>query len=306
MITATQSFATGAWGPNESFSEPGSGDLYRSLSGTHRGFETPCGSYAHFKLTRYLLRVTRDGRYGDSLERILYNTVLGAKPLQADGRAFYYSDYNLAGRKTYFPDAWPCCSGTLPQVTADYHVLPYFHDHQGLYVNLYLPSTLRWTAPDGAQVAFTQETQYPLESKILLRIRTSRPSTFPIRLRIPEWAGGGAFLRVKGTPAPLQVSKGFATIAQTWKDGDILELDLPLRLNLKPIDDAHSETVALQRGPLVLFALTDEPLTLSRQQLLSASSNGSEWQVRTSSRVTSLRPFFAIQDQPYQTYLRLA
>ena len=111
MITTTQSFATGGWGPNENFSAPGSGDLYKSLSETHRGFETPCGSYAHFKLTRYLLRVTRDGRYGDSMERVFYNTVLGAKPLQKDGRAFYYSDYHSPATKVYFPDAWPCLLG---------------------------------------------------------------------------------------------------------------------------------------------------------------------------------------------------
>jgi hypothetical protein len=115
MITA-QSYATGAWGPNESFIPENSDYLYKSLSDTHRSFETPCGSYAHFKLTRYLLRVTKDGRYGDSMERVLYNTVLGAKRLEPDGRAFYYSDYHFDGAKTYFPDAWPCCSGTLPQV----------------------------------------------------------------------------------------------------------------------------------------------------------------------------------------------
>src|SRR5947209_15300363 len=116
MIANTQSFATGGWGPNESFIAPGSGELYASLTSTHRGFETPCGSYAHFKLTRYLLRVTRDGRYGDSMERVLYNTVLGAKPLQADGSTFYYSDYHFKGRKVYSDRRWACCSGTLPQV----------------------------------------------------------------------------------------------------------------------------------------------------------------------------------------------
>lgn len=44
---------------------------------------------AHLKLTRYLLRVTRDARYGDSMERVMYNTVLGAKPLQDNGESFY-------------------------------------------------------------------------------------------------------------------------------------------------------------------------------------------------------------------------
>src|SRR3546814_13457872 len=62
-----------------------------------------CGSYAHFKLTRYLLRITRDSRYGDSMERVFYNTVLGAMPMLADGSAFYYSDYKLhTGKKIYY------------------------------------------------------------------------------------------------------------------------------------------------------------------------------------------------------------
>ena len=57
MIEAAQSFATGGWGPNESFEPPESHALSKSLTESHRSFETPCGSYAHFKLTRYLLRV---------------------------------------------------------------------------------------------------------------------------------------------------------------------------------------------------------------------------------------------------------
>ena len=125
---------------------------------------------------RYLLRVTRNGRYGDSMERVLYNTVLGAKPLQSDGRAFYYSDYHSPGSKTYFPDAWPCCSGTLPQVAADYRLLAYFHDPTGLYINLYLPSTLRWTSNDGAAMSLTQSGNYPLEDKVTIHIRAPRPS----------------------------------------------------------------------------------------------------------------------------------
>ena len=92
-----QSFATGGWGPDETLRAPGSDDVYASLTNTHHSFETPCGSYAHFKLTRYLLRVTRDARYGDSMERMMYNTVLGAKPLEENGEAFYYSDYNFDG-----------------------------------------------------------------------------------------------------------------------------------------------------------------------------------------------------------------
>ncbi|HEX4170037.1 MAG TPA: beta-L-arabinofuranosidase domain-containing protein [Bryobacteraceae bacterium] len=276
IIDTTQSFATGGWGPNESFVEPNTGALYASLKDTHRGFETPCGSYAHFKLTRYLLRVTRDGRYGDSMERVLYNTVSGAKPLERDGHAFYYSDYNFVGRKTYFPDAWPCCSGTLPQVAADYRILIYFRDPGGLYVNLYLPSTLKWTSADGAQLALTQSGDYPLDSRIHLSLRASRASAFNLRLRIPAWAAQ-ASLQVNGKPATLKAENGFASINRRWKDGDRIELNLPLATRREPIDEQHPETVAVVRGPLVLFPITGEP--------------------------RKLLPFSAIHDEPYSTYV---
>ena len=62
------------------------------------------------------------------MERAMYNTVLGAKPLLANGSTFYYSDCNFHGRKIYKKDHWPCCSGTLPQVATDYRINTYFYD----------------------------------------------------------------------------------------------------------------------------------------------------------------------------------
>jgi DUF1680 family protein len=158
MLTA-QSFATGGWGPDEMLRAPGSDDVYQSLTKTHNSFETPCGSYAHFKITRYLLRVTGDSRYGDSMERVIYNTVLGAKPLRSDGRAFYYADYNFDGKKVYSNHRFPCCSGTLPQVAADYRINTYFHDPRGMYINLYVPSSVRWVH-DGAVITLRQAGDY--------------------------------------------------------------------------------------------------------------------------------------------------
>ncbi|HEY0795713.1 MAG TPA: beta-L-arabinofuranosidase domain-containing protein, partial [Acidisarcina sp.] len=308
MITETQSYATGGWGPNESFVVPNTGALYASLKSTHSSFETPCGSYGHAKLTRYLLRVTRDGRYGDSMERILYNTVLGAKPLQADGTAFYYSDYNSAGKKSYFPDKWPCCSGTLPQIAADYRILTYFHDSDGVYVNLYLPSTLHWTTAEGAQLSLTQSSNYPLEGKITMRVKASRASRFALRLRIPAWStasGETATLRVNGAPAPLVITAGFATLRRQWKDGDRIELELPLPMRLEPVDAQHPDTVALVRGPLVLFAIGEGTPNVTRAQLLAATRNSAsrEFTAQSASGPLRLLPFTAIADEHYSTYL---
>jgi DUF1680 family protein len=306
MITNTQSFATGGWGPNESFSAPGSGELFASLSGTHRGFETPCGSYAHFKLTRYLLRVTRDGRYGDSMERVLYNTVLGAKPLEPDGRAFYYSDYHLPAEKTYFPDAWPCCSGTLPQVAADYRILIYLRDTRGLLVNLYLPSTLRWVHSNGSQISLTQTTEYPFNDTIDLRLRTAKPSKFALRLRVPSWCARPAIRVNSGPERPLtRLEKGFASINRKWHDNDTVQLVLPLAQRLEAIDSAHPNTVALMVGPLVLFAVGEEEPQVTREQLLAAARNAGElsWRVQAKSSDLTLRPFMEIENDHYRTYV---
>lgn len=312
MITATQSFATGGWGPNESFSAPGSGMLYASLTKTHSSFETPCGSYAHFKLTRYLLRVTGDGRYGDSMERVFYNTVLGAKRLQSDGRAFYYSDYNLSGSKVYFPDAWPCCSGTLPQVAADYRILAYFHDPAGVFVNLYLPSTLKWTNADGAQLALTQAGEYPMEGKIAMVLRASHPSEFALRMRIPGWASAssssGPIMRVNGGRVSAPVTSGFATLRRRWKDGDRIELELDLPTRLEPIDAQHPDVVALVRGPLVLFAVAESAPRVNRRQLLAARRVPGQpaWQADTGSGTLRLLPFTAIDQERYTAYLNVS
>jgi DUF1680 family protein len=314
MITA-QSFATGGWGPNESFVAPGSGKMHESLTGTHHSFETPCGSYAHLKITRYLLRVTADGRYGDSMERVLYNTVLGAKTLEPDGHAFYYSDYNFSGSKFYFSDRWPCCSGTLPQVAADYRILIYFRDPAGIYVNLYLPSTLKWTTGDGAQMRLAQSGDYPIGGKVGMTLHASRPSEFALRLRIPAWAaasGSGATIHLNGAPVSTAVTSGFAAIRRRWKDGDRIELELPMPLRLEPIDPEHPDTVALVRGPLVLLTIADQAPKIARQQLLAATRvaggdpSKPAWQVQTSSGMLRLLPFTAITDESYTTYLTVS
>jgi uncharacterized protein len=303
MLTA-QSFATGGWGPDEQLRVPESGDMAASLTNTHRSFETPCGAYAHFKLTRYLLRVTRDSRYGDSMERVMYNTVLGAKPLLADGSAFYYSDCNFRGRKVYHNARWPCCSGTLPQVAADYRINAYFRDSDGLYVNLYLPSTLRWTQ-DGSQVSLTQKSDYPFEGGLSLELTASKATEFSVHLRIPAWAQG-ASIAVNGKRVPGSYLAGkFAELHRVWKNSDRIEVELPMPLRLEAIDARHPQTVALLRGPLVLFAITDAPPVVSVQQLLAAKrTRAQSWQVQTSSGAISMLPFTAIAEQEYSTYLK--
>ena len=302
-MVAAQSFVTGGWGPDELLRATGSSDVYKSLTGTHSGFETPCGSYAHFKLTRYLLRVTRDARYGDSMERVMYNTILGAKPLERDGRTFYYSDYNFKGSKVYSPHAWPCCSGTMPQVAADYRISTYFRDSRGVYVNLYIPSTLRWTQ-GGAQIVLTQTSAYPHDTQVLFEVKASKAAEFAVNLRIPAWAEG-ASVAVNGRRLAVQAG-AFTTLWREWKTGDRIEVELPLKARLEAVDAQHPETVGLLVGPVVLFSITDADPQVTRAQLLAAKKIGAEtWQVETASGPMKMLPFTGIGDEKYSTYLRV-
>ncbi|HEV2575590.1 MAG TPA: beta-L-arabinofuranosidase domain-containing protein [Acidobacteriaceae bacterium] len=305
-----QSYATGGWGPYETLCKPDSDELYASLTNTHASFETPCGSYAQFKLTRYLLRVTRDARYGDSMERVMYNTVLGAKPLQNNGQAFYYSDYNFNAKREYKPAHWPCCSGTLPQVAADYRINIYLRQPRSVYVNLYVPSTLRWTE-SGTALSLTQEGEYPYEDTVAFTLTCSRPTDLTLQFRIPEWAAGAA-IRVNGRIQQTAVEPGrFAAVRREWRTGDRLELELPLKLRLESLDARHPNTVALLRGPLVLMLVKREQEApnpkVTREQLLAAQRvSGREWQVRSADGPLTLLPFTALGELPYTTYLNLA
>jgi len=301
-----QSFATGGWGPDEMLRAPGSDDLFYSLTKTHHSFETPCGSYAHFKLTRYLLRVTHNPRYGDSMERVMYNTVLGATPLLSNGSAFYYSDYNFKGSKFYHQNQWPCCSGTLPQVAADYGINTYFRGSDGIYVNLYIPSTVIYPQ-DGANITLTQTGNYPFGSEVTLEVRTSKQSEFAVYLRIPRWAEG-ASVAVNGKRVRASVNPGtFATIRRHWKSGDRIELELPLQTRLEAINPRHPQTVALLIGPLVLFATGTMPSAVKKEEWLNAKKVGPrKWQATTATGTIDLLPFTAISDESYATYLKLS
>lgn len=309
MLEKTQSFATGGWGPNETFGEPGTGQLGNSLSETHASFETPCGAYGHFKITRYLLRVTKDSRYGDSMERVLYNTILGAWPIQADGTSFYYSDYANTGKKVWYGEKWPCCSGTFPQLAADYHISTYLHSSDGVYVNLYAPSSVRWTDA-GGKYQLLQATRYPFDDKIEIHVAASQPKEFSVYLRIPSWAKPNPVVMVNGARVSEAVEPGtFAAVRRAWKDGDRIQIELPMPLRLEAVDVNHPNLMALVQGPLVLMAIAESQPTFDSRALLQAkrvSDTGGDWETTSidGQRVT-MRPFMLIDKESYSTYVRI-
>lgn len=302
-----QSYATGGWGPNEELIAPDDTEtLLQSLTETHRSFETPCGAYGHFKIARSLLQITKSSHYGDSMERVLYNTILGAKPTLPDGSTFYYSDYSHDAHKFFRGEQWPCCSGTFIQLTADYGVSAYLQDRNQVYVNLYIPSRVEFLFADQS-VSLKQTTNYPLMNSSRLEITSATPQKFSIFLRIPEWAGVKTQIKVNEKVHQGSVKPGnFLELTNTWKQGDCIEIIFDMPMRLEALNRAHPEMVALLKGPMVLFPIDAATINFTQEQLLNAKPrSNSEWVISTSSRDISLKPFMFIKGEKYRLYNKL-
>jgi hypothetical protein len=329
-----QSFATGGWGPGETLLLPEGDELTRSLFTTPASFETPCGSYAHFKITRYLLRITGDAQYGDSMERVLYNTVLGAKNMKPDGSAFYYADFTQTGHKTFAKDRWHCCAGTLPQVTTDYGISSYMQgvaaskmgaaSTNGLTVVLFVPSRVTFKHA-GSDVTLTQQTTYPAQPTTAMTLELAKDASFPVAVRIPAWAGKATRVTINGKKLDGDVMPGqFLRIDRTWRSGDRVEVffDMPLRTEALTTELSHiTSTVplptektippqairlaALLRGPQVFMATGAWPTLIHEKDMIAAAvaTTGDSMSVKSpDGRLVAFKPYVAITDETYRTY----
>lgn len=288
-ITAHHTFITGGYGPAECLfpdregylgdslkdawdSSVGDGNpLYTNFGGDLVGrnnnwgsCEVSCCAWAVFKFCNYLLRFTGEAKYGDWVEKMLYNGTGGQLPITGDGHVMYYASYFVDGAfKTQIDNRlqpsgsahqWQCCTGTFPQDVAEYANLLYYHDADGLYVSQYLPSKCSWTS-GGVPVSLENFSHYPEEPVIRLRISVETDTRFLLRLRVPSWANGQNRVAVNGETQTAQVKPNtWLELDRVWKDGDIITAEFPFSLALEPVDEKNREIAALRYGPIVLAA----------------------------------------------------
>jgi hypothetical protein len=263
-IRGSQAYATGGFGPNESLlrqrAEP-AGQLKTAVGRSH--FETQCGSWAVFKACKYLLRLTGDGRFGDWAEQMVYNGAGASMHNLPGGRVQYYSDYSSRGgikAVTSAGNGWSCCSGTRPQVVADYTDMVFLRAPGELYVNLFLPATVDWPT---AGVRARLETAFPESEVVRLIIERAPATALAVKLRAPGWLAAPATARVNGLAVPIAAdARHWLPVNRVWRAGDVLEVTLPTgsRPRLVRADPAASYPVALVQGPVTLaYAATVNP-----------------------------------------------
>jgi hypothetical protein len=138
-----------------------------------------------------------------------------------------------------------------------------------------------------------------------MQLALSRPERFTVALRIPAWAGRQTKVTVNGNAVDATHTPGtWANLDRSWKDGDRIELSLDMPLRLTPIDERHSQIVALLYGPVALFAIEPGSQSITRQQLLAAQriGNSAAWEVATENGKVRMIPYAAIQNETYRLY----
>jgi hypothetical protein len=251
-------YLTGGIGSGET--SEGFGPNYSLRNNAYCESCSSCGMiFFHWKMNL----AYHDARFVDNYEETMYNALLGS--IDLEGRNFYYTnplDASL-GRSSWH--TCPCCVGNIPRTLLMVPTWTYAKARDGVYVNLYIGSTVTLENAAGTDVEMVQQTDYPWSGKIAITVNPKRPRKFAVRLRIPNRSTSRLYraapevkgivsLAVNGKPVTPVVEKGYAVVTREWKAGDKIELELPMKAQRVTATEEIASTrgkVALRYGPLV-------------------------------------------------------
>jgi uncharacterized protein len=244
-ITSQRAYCTGGTSNDEGWrTEPG-----KLASELGPAAEECCCGYNMLKLTRHVFGWTGEPQAMDYYERTLFNSRLGTQ--DRDGMLMYYLPLQPGMWKTFgtpFDSFW-CCTGTGVEEFAKSNDTIYFHDAQGIYVNLFIASEVNWPEK---KIRLVQDTNFPEETGTTLTMKTKAPVQMPLHIRVPYWTGQGFAVSVNGEKQEVSATPStYVTLDRQWKDGDKIEVSLPMKLHVAPIPD-NASLQAMMYGPLVL------------------------------------------------------
>jgi DUF1680 family protein len=200
-----------------------------------------CATVTFLQLTWQLLRLTGGVQYAEELERTVYNALLGAQDART-GNICYFTPLN--GKKSATPGI-NCCVSSEPRGISMIPQLTWGALGDGAAVLLYVPGTVKLETKAGL-VTLESKTTYPIDGSVELTIRPSRPSRFPLFLRVPAWTTRYRANGIAGTPGQ------FLTIDREWKSGDTVRIEMDMTERLVPGGSSYPYNVAVVRGPQVL------------------------------------------------------
>lgn len=209
-----------------------------------------CNTYNMLRLTERLFGWQPQVEYADFEERALYNHILASQePKQ--GMFTYFMSLKPGHYKTYSTphDSFWCCVGSGMENHTKYGAAIYFHATDVLYVNLFIPSVLRWQERG---LELQQRTSYPNENRTTLTMSKAPSAPLSLRVRVPAWASDDAKLTLNGKSIAADARPGtYVTVQRQWKNGDVLEVVIPTAVRTELLHGT-TDQFAFVYGPVVL------------------------------------------------------
>jgi DUF1680 family protein len=217
-----------------------------------------------------MLQITGDAKYADIVELALYNSVLSGMDLE--GEKFLYNNPLNVSNDLPFHQRWGneregyialsnCCAPNVTRTVAEVGNYAYNISKEGLYVNLYGSNQLKTKSLSGEEIEIDQQTNYPWDGKITLKIIKAPKDLQTFFLRIPGWSQNAEVLINNAKITEKIVSGTYLKLNQKWKKGDVIELNLPMPVELmeaNPLVEEVKNQVAVKRGPLVYCLESDQ------------------------------------------------
>jgi uncharacterized protein len=210
-----------------------------------------CNTYNMLKLTRHLFCWNPIREYADYYERALYNHILASQNPR-NGMMCYFLPLRMGARKSFSDEfnTFTCCVGSGMENHSKYAESIYYEaDDGGLYVNLFIPSELRWKK-NGTTVRMV--TRFPESDTVRIAVNAKKPVNFPLYVREPSWVAQQMrfFINGKATSSKIEAN-GYHALTRTWRNGDIIEFVVPMAIHTESMPD-NPDRIAFLYGPIVL------------------------------------------------------
>ena len=217
--------------------------------------EELCGNvFWAFLNQRFQLLEPEQEKYVNEIEKSIYNVAL-ANQRGSDGLRYHAL---LTDRKEEPTRMNTCCEGQGTRLIGSLPEHIYSIAPDGLYVNLFEPSTIQWTH-NGESLRLKTITRFPLHTEVRLQFSAARASQLKIRVRVPSWATREMEVEVNGKASATGQPGNYVVLDRTWSDGDTISFVLPAALRLKRyvgVDQIPGyERYAIEYGPILLAAV---------------------------------------------------
>ena len=214
-----------------------------------------CASIALCMFANRMIKLNPDGKYGDAVERALYNGVLSG--ISMDGKSFFYEnpltidpDFNnvntctdggkrfpITQRKEVFDCS--CCPPNVIRLIADIGDYTYSYNDDTVFVHQYINSE---TSQDGINIK--QESKYPANGDVIITVNAKTQKQ--LAFRVPYWCKNFTVNKA------YKIEKGYAYVDISGEEKIIISFDMTpkfIKANKRVHDNAGR--VALMRGPVV-------------------------------------------------------